>query len=301
MAKKSVFSPADLADMFGAGRRAEQDRMRSVNVTIMAPASGGDASLTQAVRSAFVPQLVTSSVTVRSLSAHPDPASFDADWCVILPDPSGTTAEAAARAAASAMVAACVVVESSLEERDLGLAPELEGLVTYVVASDPARALDEIASWALAARPEKAVAFAANFSFARARAVEAIVARCARENALVGTVAIIPGADLPVMTLNQAKMALEIAAACGEELRIASVADLAGVLGAGFAYRALARALVGAIPGIGRAVKGGVGYLGTQATGRAVARRAPPVVVPFSGARRLRAVGDEARASRPLC
>ena len=75
------------------------------------------------------------------------------------------------------------------------------------------------------------------------------------------------------MTVNQFRMAFEIAAACGVRLRITRITDLAGILGAGFAYRSLARSLVSAIPIVGWAIKGGVGYLGTQTTGHALALR----------------------------
>ena len=79
----------------------------------------------------------------------------------------------------------------------------------------------------------------------------------------------IPGADMPIMTLNQAKMLLQIAAAYGEPLDIHRVKELAAVVGGAFACRTAARQLTGLVPALGWAVKAGIGYAGTFAMGRA--------------------------------
>ena len=55
------------------------------------------------------------------------------------------------------------------------------------------------------------------------------------QNAGVGLVVFIPGADLPIMTLNQAKMLLQIAAAYGEPMGKERVKELAAVVGGAFA------------------------------------------------------------------
>ena len=89
------------------------------------------------------------------------------------------------------------------------------------------------------------------------------------QNAGVGLFTIIPGADLPIMTLNQAKMLLMIAAAYGESLSMERVKELACVVAGGFACRAVARQLVGVVPALGWAIKAGIGYSGTYAMGRA--------------------------------
>ena len=89
----------------------------------------------------------------------------------------------------------------------------------------------------------------------------------------MGAVSLVPGSDLPIMCANQAMLALDIAAAYGRDVSLERAAELAGVLGAGFAWRALARTLVGLVPGIGGLLKAGVGYGGTVATGRALRLR----------------------------
>ena len=139
-------------------------------------------------------------------------------------------------------------------------------------------ALDERAEESLAARMgawvvdacrDKRLAFALAFRFARRPLALDAVRSTSLQNAGVGFVMVIPGADMPVMTLNQAKMLLTIAAAYGEELDLGRVKELAALVGGAFACRAVARQLVAAVPALGWAVKAAIGYGGTFAMGRA--------------------------------
>ncbi|QYJ17083.1 hypothetical protein Rxycam_02920 [Rubrobacter xylanophilus DSM 9941] len=102
----------------------------------------------------------------------------------------------------------------------------------------------------------------------RRAACEEIVRKNARQNALIGALPI-PGADMPVMTANQARMVLNIAAAYGEELTLDRARELLGVLAAGFGLRALARQVMKLVPFGGWAAAAAVGYAGTLAMGRA--------------------------------
>jgi uncharacterized protein (DUF697 family) len=97
---------------------------------------------------------------------------------------------------------------------------------------------------------------------------EEIIRKNARQNAVVGALPI-PGADMPVMTANQARMVLNIAAAYGEELSIDRARELLGVLAAGFGLRALSRQVVKLVPLAGWAAAAAIGYAGTVAMGRA--------------------------------
>ena len=77
---------------------------------------------------------------------------------------------------------------------------------------------------------------------------------------------------MPVLTLNQVRLVLRIALAYGEEVDKARAAELLGVVGAGFGFRAVARELLDLIPVAGWVVKGGVAYAGTKAVGEAAVR-----------------------------
>jgi uncharacterized protein (DUF697 family) len=96
-----------------------------------------------------------------------------------------------------------------------------------------------------------------------------IVNKFARQNGILGAAIFIPGADFPVLTLNQIRMVLRLAAAHGEEIDAKRAVELLGVVGAGLGFRALARQALAVVPGPGWVIKGGVGYAGTLALGEA--------------------------------
>ncbi|QIN82379.1 DUF697 domain-containing protein [Rubrobacter tropicus] len=101
----------------------------------------------------------------------------------------------------------------------------------------------------------------------RRASCERIIRKNARENAVIGLLPI-PGADMPVMTANQARMVLHLAAAYGEELSLQRARELLGVLAAGFGLRALTRQVVKVVPVGGWAAAAAIGYAGTVAMGR---------------------------------
>jgi len=119
------------------------------------------------------------------------------------------------------------------------------------------RALDE----------EYLVPLAKGYPVLRRAACDRIIHKNARENALIGLLPI-PGADMPVMTANQARMVLHLAAAYGEELSWQRARELMGVLAAGFGLRALTRQVVKVVPVGGWAAAAAIGYAGTVAMGR---------------------------------
>ncbi len=101
----------------------------------------------------------------------------------------------------------------------------------------------------------------------RRAAGEEIIRKNARQNAVVGLLPV-PGADMPVMTANQARMVLHLAAAYGEELSLQRARELVGVLAAGFGLRALTRQVVKVVPVGGWVAGAAIGYAGTVAMGR---------------------------------
>ncbi len=137
----------------------------------------------------------------------------------------------------------------------------------------------------------KRLALASNFSFVRrAVAVEAVKAT-SFQNGVIGAVMIIPGADLPIMTANQAKMVLQIAAAYGVSLGTERIKELAAVVGGAFTMRAIARQFLGVVPGAGWAIKGAIGYTGTIAMGYAA-------IEYFEGGADLSGLGAKLREAR---
>lgn len=77
--------------------------------------------------------------------------------------------------------------------------------------------------------------------------------------------------DMIILTKNQVMMLLRIAAAYGLPVQIRSrLRELLPVVGGAFGWRAVARELIGLVPGgIGVVVKGAVAYAGTYTVGKA--------------------------------
>jgi uncharacterized protein (DUF697 family) len=135
--------------------------------------------------------------------------------------------------------------------------------------SEEGRALlDELAPRIVLALDEDyLVALAKGHPPLRRVVCEEIVRNNARQNAVIGALPI-PGADMPVMTANQARMVLNIAASYGEELSMDRARELLGVLAAGFGLRALSRQAVKLVPFGGWAASAVIAYAGTVAMGR---------------------------------
>ncbi len=140
----------------------------------------------------------------------------------------------------------------------------------YPLTIDRTRTLvDAMGAWIAVTFAAKGLAFAIAFDFVRRPYALECINSTSLQNAGIGAVFFIPGADLPLMTMNQAKMVLQIAGAYGVEMGASNWKDLAAVIAGGFACRSVARELAPLVPGAGWLVKAGVGAAGTQAIGRA--------------------------------
>ncbi len=102
----------------------------------------------------------------------------------------------------------------------------------------------------------------------RGPVVANVIDQTSRQNGLIGVMTFLPGADMPILTANQIRMVLKIAAVYDEEISFTRLRELFAVVGAGFTLRGLARQLLDFVPGIGWVVKGAVAFAGTEALGR---------------------------------
>jgi uncharacterized protein (DUF697 family) len=162
--------------------------------------------------------------------------------------------------------AVCVLVGAKSTPVDVAYVP-----ATRVVAVPPGRPLpvDRIAELVASLTDETGYALAARLPVVREAVVQAIVRRFARQNGVLGVAIFVPGADFPVLTLNQLRMVFRIAAAHGEEIDRERIPEVLAVVGAGLGFRTVAREALGFVPGLGWAIKGGVAYAGTKALGKA--------------------------------
>jgi uncharacterized protein (DUF697 family) len=159
----------------------------------------------------------------------------------------------------------CVVFGASAEDRPT---------IPYVLDSDvipvPPGAplpLESIAERAADRAGDSSHHLAARVPVLREAVVQEIIKRFALQNGVLGVAIFIPGADFPVLTLNQIRMVLRIASAHGERLDRERAFEVLSVIAAGLGFRTVARQFVGLVPGLGWAVKGGVAYAATLALG----------------------------------
>jgi uncharacterized protein (DUF697 family) len=161
----------------------------------------------------------------------------------------------------------------------LAAGPALDGPIPYVLATDVVRAapgagfpVAELAR-ALAHRlGEAATPLAARLPVLREAVCGHLVESFARRNGIIGAAVFVPGADLPVLTLNQTRLVLRIAAAHGVEIDRERLPEVLAVLGAGFGFRAVAREALDVVPVAGWLLKGAFAYAGTRALGEAATR-----------------------------
>jgi uncharacterized protein (DUF697 family) len=147
-------------------------------------------------------------------------------------------------------------------------------LPTDVIVVPPGRGfpIEELAHSLAARLGETGAPLAARLPVLRPAVCEWLITSFSRKNAIVAAAVFVPGVDLPVLTLNQMRLVLRIAAAHGVEVSNERLPELLAVLGSGLGLRALARELLDLVPGAGWAIKGAVAYAGTRALGEAAVR-----------------------------
>jgi uncharacterized protein (DUF697 family) len=159
----------------------------------------------------------------------------------------------------------CVLVGAETHPVDV---PYVKATSVVIVPDGHAAPVGRVAELVAALAEENAYGLAAKLPALRPAVVEAIVRRFSRQNGILGVAVFVPGADFPVLTLNQLRMVLRMAAAYGHEIDRERIPEVLAVVGVGLGFRTLAREALGFVPGIGWAIRGGVAYAGTKAIGK---------------------------------
>jgi uncharacterized protein (DUF697 family) len=151
--------------------------------------------------------------------------------------------------------------------------------VPYVLATDLVSVgagstfpVDEIAAAVAHRVGEAGTGLARRLPVLRAAVCDELIRSFSLRAGWIGAITIVPGVDLPVLTLLQIRLVLRIAHAYGFELDRERTLEVAGVVGVGFGFRTVARELLDLVPVAGWALKGTVAYAGTRAIGEAAVR-----------------------------
>src|SRR4029077_18402509 len=140
----------------------------------------------------------------------------------------------------------------------------------------------------LDAKPELDLPLARNFDVVREPVIDDIIQCVSKENALFSIASALPnviptffelpwsigefGTDTAFLTMNQVRMALLMAGACGDPVGYAEqLTQIALIIGGAFGWRAIARELAGKIPlGGGLIPKGAIAYAATFVIGKSL-------------------------------
>ncbi|MDO9557136.1 MAG: hypothetical protein Q7J82_06085 [Coriobacteriia bacterium] len=264
-----VTLPVDVRDLLKAGKRLRQDRDMPVGITIFIELDASD-ELIDELRVQLRPRTSGAKLQIEVIEPGKAVELSATTDVVVLAAGSGSNGMVEATNVPRQANVESVVISLGDEAHGDRLADVLlQPLGDLVVREAADKAVAELGSWLAEKLPSKRLALAHNFPFMRHAVAEEAVKTTAWQNGLIGAVAVIPGADMPLMTANQAKMLLQIAAAYGETLGTDRIKELAVIVGGGFTFRAIARQLLTFVPVMGWAIKGSIGFGGTMAIGKA--------------------------------
>lgn len=266
--KHGLSLPFNPSELLKFTKTASEERARKVNCGLFIDPAADD-SLIEEVRLLMVAQTPAAKVRTIVLDGSLPPKSEIAklDFALVVAGPlhiNPVTREIG-KALKSAGVEYFVLTREQVTPAYLATLDAGPLGVERVESYDQTEAV--VARWAASELGSLKLALSANFEFMRYAIAHEVVSNTALQNGVIGGVVFVPGADLPLMTLNQLKMLLQLAAAYGEPLDVKRVKEGVVVVGAAFLWRALARQLLTLIPVGGWAIKAGVGYGGTYAVG----------------------------------
>ncbi len=247
-------------------RAAEAARRSCVRISVVVE-QGAPSELVYALKDALMPATSTGLVHVEALGKDTTVrVNPGADLAIVVAGEMGKAASAS-RAFMAAGVPCAIVVETSVEAP----APAQASGAALIAAASSEVLLEKLADW-MAQTCNADIALATNFEFVRKAVAHRCVANRSAQNAAV---ALLPlgSADMPVMTANQALMALDIAGAYGKGATVERAAEMGVVVGCAFASRAAARAASKVFPGLGLIVKPLVAFGATTLLGRGLTVR----------------------------
>lgn len=96
-----------------------------------------------------------------------------------------------------------------------------------------------------------------------------LIQRASNRSAAVGAAGFLPGAELPVLLAQQVRLVSQLSALHGRPGGRARTVEIAGVVAAGYGWRALARRAVSLVPGAKVVVRSGFAYGATRSAGEA--------------------------------
>lgn len=278
-------APIDLGKLRAAAEEYERSLEAPLTLSLVIDATAGD-ELINCLLGALRTQDPEVDLRCTVLAGELPELSWRCELCVVVAGQSLLLGELLAQAVEHGVPAVLVLEEGETffaqtpeeAEEILGVRGDEPGSAApagipldSIVAVDPAaeEPLGELGAWIARNAPQSRLALARRLGFCRRQVALELTRKAALLNAGVGTLVMLPGADMPVITMSQAKLVLQIAGLYGQPLDMGRMREVLAVVAGAFGLRAVARELADAVPGLGWGVKGAVAYSGTLAMGRA--------------------------------
>lgn len=264
--------PVNPMDILKQGKKFLEEKSRNVVAALFIDPSASD-ELIEMARTTLVPQTSTARVATEVIG---DKVSLrnqriaEMSFCVFIvgSEPSSARQEEIAARVDVALDANRPVAIVAMGGSKVDLAKRYGvSILNVVLIAHPQEFPEALAEWAAGEVKDERLALAANFTFMRTAVATEFVKATSLQNGIVGGLLFVPGADMPVMTLNQIKMIFQIAAVFDQPLDKDRIKEIAAVIGSAFLFRTVARQLAGMVPIIGWGIKATVAYGGTYAVG----------------------------------
>ncbi|MGN0038487.1 MAG: hypothetical protein ACI36Y_05050 [Coriobacteriales bacterium] len=283
--RKRTRNPVDLGKLRAAAEEYTASLEAPLNISLVIDATAGD-GLINCLLGALRTQEPSIDLRCTVLAGELPQLGWQCDLCVVVAGQSLLLGEVVAQGQAQGVP---VVVALEEGETYFAQSPEQAAEILGLEGDDPAAAapagipldcivavdpggeepLAELGAWIACNAPQARLALARSYAFCRRPVALELTRRAALLNAGVGALVMVPGADMPVITMNQAKLVLQVAGLYGQPLDTGRMREVLAVVAGAFGLRAVARELADAVPGLGWGVKGAVAYSGTVAMGRA--------------------------------
>lgn len=225
--------------------------------------------LAAAVREALVPQTANARLYIAGFGDAQALPSVNglSDAAVVTAGPHAALAGELYRSYRAAGVPCCVV----LSNREGAAACARCGVeAADVLACGPADVESLLGSWLVSALPDLSAALGACFPCCRRAQARTVVLEATRNNALVGALAFLKEADMPVMMATEIAMVYKMAQTYDLPLDAGRFKEIAAVVASSFGLRGVARLAVKVFPLPSFLVKSVVAGAGTFAVGKAL-------------------------------
>lgn len=148
---------------------------------------------------------------------------------------------------------AAVLVAAVAEEDALEIA---KSIIEVDVHKPQAELERDLAQWCIRNLRDQRLGFGAAFTFMRHDIAVDLTRQTALENAVIAAVFFLPGADLPILTLNQCKLFYQIAVTNEVPLNRDRLAELALIIVSAFGLRGISRLALKKLAPVGWLVRG---------------------------------------------